>query len=215
MGLRYEHALSTYNHGRALQDCGRIPAALRLYERARRLAADDDYGDILVLSLNALGAGAFETRQYGKMESVARDLLAVATRTNNREYELSARHMLAVSSLIRRRKPQSAAKFRAAINKARAYDAHEWVTRCLIDSTRERAHPAGDRPKKAVRPLCLLKTPNACDSQALENLEGFFSWSAGGSGDSTDTPLNPNRLERADYPLYSQTPETPGRRSDR
>ena len=78
LGLRYEHALSTYSHGRALQDGGKLPAALRLYEKARRLAADDQYGDILVLSLNALGAGAFESRQYGKAERIARELLAVA-----------------------------------------------------------------------------------------------------------------------------------------
>jgi uncharacterized protein DUF6933 len=45
---------------------------------------------------------------------------------------------------------------------------------------------------------------------SLEKLENFFSWSAGGSGDSTATPLHANRLERADYPLYSQTAEAPG-----
>jgi hypothetical protein len=50
--------------------------------------------------------------------------------------------------------------------------------------------------------LCLLKTPNACDSRGLEKLEGFLSWSAGGAGDSTATPLHTNRLDRADYPLY-------------
>jgi tetratricopeptide (TPR) repeat protein len=138
LGLRYEQALSTYNHGRALQDGGKMPAALRLYEKARRLAADDQYGDILVLSLNALGAGAFKIRQYGKVESIAQELLAVAARTKNREYELTACHMLAVCSLIRRGKLQSAAKFSATIKKARAYDAQEWVIRSMIDSTRER-----------------------------------------------------------------------------
>src|SRR5271163_954761 len=65
-----------------------------------------------------------------------------------------------------------------------------------------------------LRRLCLLKTPTACDSRALERLEGFFSWSVGGLGDSTATPLHANRLERADYPLYSQTAEASGRRSD-
>jgi len=74
------------------------------------------------------------------------------------------------------------------------------------DQTRSAANKLG---------LCLLKTQNACDSRALEKLEGFVSWSAHGSGDSTAAPLNPKRLERADYPLYSQTAETPGRRSDR
>jgi hypothetical protein len=62
--------------------------------------------------------------------------------------------------------------------------------------------------------LCVLKIPNACDSRGLEKLEGFFSWSAGGAGDSTATPLHANRLERADYPLYSQTAEASARRSD-
>jgi hypothetical protein len=62
--------------------------------------------------------------------------------------------------------------------------------------------------------LCLLKTPKACDSRGLERLEGFFSCSAGGAGDSTATPLHANRLERADYPLYSQTAEASGCRSD-
>ena len=157
LGLRYEHALCTYNHGRALQDGGRMAAALRLYEKARRLAADDDYGDILVLSLNALGAGAFETRQYRKVESVARELLAVAARTKNREYELSAFHMLAVSSLTRRGKLQSAAKFRATINRARAYDAPEWVIRCIIDSTRERTRRGIGSPDLAR----LRRTANA------------------------------------------------------
>ncbi len=85
LGLRYERALSTYNHGRALQDCGKLIAASRLYEKARRLAAEDDYSDILALSLNALGAGAFQGRQFGKMRRIARDLLDVATRTKNRE----------------------------------------------------------------------------------------------------------------------------------
>src|SRR5229473_8549085 len=54
------------------------------------------------------------------------------------ENELSARHMLAVFSVARLGRQQSAATFRAIIKKARAYDAHEWITRCLIDSTRKR-----------------------------------------------------------------------------
>src|SRR5580700_10820002 len=65
-----------------------------------------------------------------------------------------------------------------------------------------------------MQDLCLLKTSNACDSPGLEKLEGFFSWSAGGAGDSTATPLHANRLERADYPLYSRTAEASGRGSD-
>ena len=45
------------------------------------------------------------------------------------------------------------------------------------------------------RALCLLKTANACDNRALEKLEGFFSWSAGGAGDSTAAPLQAKRGE--------------------
>ncbi len=43
-------------------------------------------------------------------------------------------------------------------------------------------NPEREEFNRKVIELCLLKTPNACDSRALEKLEGIFSWSAGGIG---------------------------------
>jgi tetratricopeptide (TPR) repeat protein len=204
LGLRYEHALITYNQGRALQDGGKMPAALRLYEKARRLAGDDQYGDILLLSLNALGAGAFETRQYGKVESVARALLAVAARTKNREYELAARHMLAVYSLIRRGKRQSAAKFRATINKARAYDAPEWVVRCIIDSTRERTRRGIGSPDLArLRKMANIEA--AAGHQRLA--AGLWKMVARNTG-FTDNERDPSSAYAAAEKCLSLSPDS-------
>lgn len=136
LGLRYEHALCTYNRGRALQDLGKPRAAMHLYATALRLATPDDYTDILQLSLNALGATAFVLGKYADAHKSGRNLLAVARRTKNQEYELGALHTLAVSSLARRRTPGSKQEFRAAIRAARKHNAVEWVVRCLTDSTR-------------------------------------------------------------------------------
>lgn len=136
LGLRHEHALSTYNHGRALQDAGKIRASMRLYARAVRLATPDDYTDVLQLSLTALGASAFTAGQYTHVHQFGRDLLVVATRTKNQEYQLSALHMLAMSSLAHGRTSDSKREFRTAIRAARERNVVDWVVRCLIDSTR-------------------------------------------------------------------------------
>jgi tetratricopeptide (TPR) repeat protein len=136
LGLRYEHALSTYNNGRALQDAGKMRTAMRLYARACRLATPDDYTDVLQLSLNALGAGAFAVGQYTDTHQFGRNLLGVAKRTKNQTYELCALHMLAVSSLARGRTSESKREFRAATSAARKRKSVEWVVRSLIDSTR-------------------------------------------------------------------------------
>lgn len=136
LGLRHEQALSTYNYGRALQDLKRMRSAMRAYERARKLAAPDDYTDVLLLSLNALGAIAFHRRQYREARNAARDLLSVARRTKQQEYELGALHLAAVSSRATKRL-DSAKEFRAAVKAARSSNADEWLARCLIDSTRQ------------------------------------------------------------------------------
>ena len=181
-----------------------MPAALRLYEKARRLAGDDQYGDILVLSLNALGAGAFETRQYGKAESVARELLAVAARTKNREYELAACHMLAGYSLIRRGKRQSAAKFRATINKARAYDAPEWVVRCIIDSTRERTRRGIGSPDLAR----LRKIANIEAAAGHQRIAAGLWKMVGRNGAFTDNEPDPSSAYAAAEKCLSLSPDS-------
>jgi tetratricopeptide (TPR) repeat protein len=136
LGLDYEYALSTYNYGRALQDSGKIRAAMHSYLRARRLAIPDDYTDILLLSLNALGASAFAGGEYRDAAKWGRDLLMIAKRTKNAEYELGALHMLAMSSLASGRKSESERDFETAIRAARKRRADDWVVRCLVDSTR-------------------------------------------------------------------------------
>ena len=60
------YALSVYSEGRALQDAGNIRAAVRLFTQARAVAKDNDFSDVLRLSLNALGAAAFDRGQYVK-----------------------------------------------------------------------------------------------------------------------------------------------------
>ncbi len=87
------------------------------------------------LSLNALGALSFDLRDFPKTHQVGRDLLRIAERSGNTDNELSARHMMAVSSLARRN-PQSEKEFGAAIRTARAKKADHWLIRCLVDSSR-------------------------------------------------------------------------------
>jgi tetratricopeptide (TPR) repeat protein len=136
LGLRYEQALSTYNHGRALQDAGKLRSAMAFYVKALKLATPDDYTDVSLLALTALGAGAFALGRYRTAHEFGRKLLVIAKRTENQKYQASALHMLAMASLAGKRLRKSNQEFRAAIRAARKRDAVAWVARCLIDSTR-------------------------------------------------------------------------------
>jgi len=136
LGLRYEQALSTYNQGRALQDAGLRRSAVRFYIKARALGTPDDYTDILILCLNALGASAFVTADYKQAHRYGLDLLMVAQRAKNQEYELGALHMIAMSSLARSDLRAYKREIRVTIDTARSRNAAEWVVRALVDSTR-------------------------------------------------------------------------------
>lgn len=134
--MPHEYALSTYNHGRALQDAGSYPRALSLYAKARELAVRSNYNDVLILSLNALGAATFDRKRYSKSRECAIALLDVAGRLHDEDQQLGALHMLAVSLVALGRRREAASHFRLAIERARERKADEFVARCLIDSTR-------------------------------------------------------------------------------
>ena len=84
---------------------------------------------------------------------------------------------------------------------------------------RKRTYLAGNHPARynlpKVKHLSLLKTPNACDSRALEKSLGLHRLAGRRIRRLNRHTLERERLERADYPLYSQTAFTLGRRSDR
>jgi tetratricopeptide (TPR) repeat protein len=136
LGMRHEHALNVYNEGRALQDAGNIRAAMRLFAKARAIADHSDFTDVLRLSLNALGAATFDQGQYAKSRDCGNALLAAARQARSEEDELGALHILAVSDLALGNKRDAMLRFRQAIARARKRGADEFLSRCLIDSTR-------------------------------------------------------------------------------
>jgi tetratricopeptide (TPR) repeat protein len=136
LGMRHEYALSTYNEGRALQDSGNIRAAVRLFAKARAAAKDAGFLDVLRLSLNVLGASQFAQGQHARSRDCGIALLAAARRAHSEEDELGALHMIAVSHLALGDTRGAKLQFRQAIAKARRRHADEFLSRCLIDSTR-------------------------------------------------------------------------------
>jgi tetratricopeptide (TPR) repeat protein len=162
LGLLHEEALSTYNRGRALQDLGKMKAALRHYAKARALAAPDGYTDILLLSVNALGSGAFEVGQYKRAHRFGVELLALARRINHQEYELGALHMLAVSSLAIRGR-ESAREFRAGLSVARERRDDKWTVKFLVDSTRSSVKKGAGLPDpQKLRQIATSETAHRC-----------------------------------------------------
>jgi tetratricopeptide (TPR) repeat protein len=134
--MRHEYALSIYNEGRALQDAGNIRAAVSLFAKARAIAEHSDFTDVLRLSLNALGAATFDRGQYAKSRDCGSALIALARKARSEEDELGALHMLAVSELALGNKRDATLRFRQAISRARKRGADEFLSRCLVDSTR-------------------------------------------------------------------------------
>jgi len=148
LGMRHEHALSIYNQGRALQDAGERRAAIRLFQRARAIAEQGGFADVLRLALNALGATAFEQGEFERSRDYGEALLAAARRVESDEDVLGALHMLAVSHLALGNESEAKARFRQAIGKARKRHAHEFLSRCLVDSTRSKTRGGVSDPER-------------------------------------------------------------------
>jgi hypothetical protein len=136
LGMLHETALSTYNHGRALEDAGRKGAALRLYVAAQKLASANGYSDVSVLSLHSIGGATFANADYVDSQKAATELLKTSAEAQHRSYRVVALHMLACASLGRGSAKESARYFRMALSEARDRGDQEWIIRCVVDSTR-------------------------------------------------------------------------------
>jgi tetratricopeptide (TPR) repeat protein len=145
IGMLHEAALSTYNHGRALEDAGKMKAAIKLYEAAQTLAVVNGYSDVSVLSLHSISSHKFADGDYLAAEKAATELLAFAEEEQHAAYRLVASHMIACALLAQGRAKESAQRFRMALAEARARNDSEWIVRCVVDSTRTATkHTIGD-----------------------------------------------------------------------
>lgn len=134
--LPYERSLALYNLGRAHYDLAQRGKAKRYYQRAFAIAQEEGYGDVQLLTLNAIAAAHFEDRSFEPAAGAMEKMLVLAASAGGGQDLICALHGLGVIRLSQHRVSEGLRYLNRALRHARSTKNSDWIVRCLVDRSR-------------------------------------------------------------------------------
>ena len=151
LGAPYYEALGIHNHANCLFDMMKWGQALGQYRRAKAIAEEHRYPDILQLSEHGLARASFVLKHYRRARRHYKRLYELQLGSGDRPGAAISLHDVGACQLASKDFLSAAGSFRRALRMARSLHDPERTVQCLVDLTV--ARHGGELSDPAIREL--------------------------------------------------------------